>query len=238
MGFLQHDTNNIILDAVLTDTGRRFLARNDGSFSIVKFGLSDDEVDYNVIKHYGRNVGKEKIEKNTPVFEALTNGTHAQKYRLISISNPNLIRLPKFRMTHDSGEGTGSIVKLSRTDNTAQVTVQQRITGETDVDPELRDQAFSIQVNDLFLAVSPAESAINTDSQNISTYIKTRDASLVGNNTGGTQVKFQLGMRTFASTLWATYGTTGNKSLIKTYVKVTGLQTGIVSEFEVQLEDK
>ena len=35
MGFLQNDTNNIIVDAVLTDLGREFLARNDGSFSIV-----------------------------------------------------------------------------------------------------------------------------------------------------------------------------------------------------------
>ena len=26
MGFLDHSTNNIILDAVLTDTGRQFLA--------------------------------------------------------------------------------------------------------------------------------------------------------------------------------------------------------------------
>jgi hypothetical protein len=235
MGFLQHDTNNIILDAVLTDTGRKFLARNDGSFSIVKYGLSDDEVDYNVIKHYGRNVGKEKIEKNTPVFEALTNGTQAQKYRLMSISNPNIIRLPKFSMTHDSG--SGSVVKLTRTSNTATVTIKQTISGETDIDPELRDQAFSIQVNDLFIAVTPAESAINTDSQNISTYIKTRSTQSASNNTGGTQVEFSLTQRTFASTLWTTYGTTGNKSLIKTYVKVTGLQTGIVSEFEVQLSD-
>jgi len=149
----------------------------------------------------------------------------------MSISNPNLIRLPKFSMTHDSG--SGSVVKLSRTSNTATVTIKQTISGETDIDPELRDQAFSIQVNDLFIAVTPAESAINTDSQNISTYIKTRSAALSSNNTGGTQVEFSLTQRTFASTLW----TTGNKSLIKTYVKVTGLQTGIVSEFEVQLSD-
>ena len=34
MGFLDHSTNNIVVDAVLTDTGRRLLARNDGSFQI------------------------------------------------------------------------------------------------------------------------------------------------------------------------------------------------------------
>ena len=34
MGFLDHSTNNIIIDAVLTDTGRKKLADNNGSFSI------------------------------------------------------------------------------------------------------------------------------------------------------------------------------------------------------------
>ena len=62
MGYLDHSTNNIIVDAVLTDIGREFLARNDGSFSIVKFAMGDDEVDYTMIRKFGRTVGKEKIE--------------------------------------------------------------------------------------------------------------------------------------------------------------------------------
>ena len=37
MGFLNHATNNIIVDAVLTEKGREVLARNDGSFNIQKF---------------------------------------------------------------------------------------------------------------------------------------------------------------------------------------------------------
>ena len=72
MGFLDNSTNNVIVDAVLTDYGRELLAQNDGSFSIVKFAFGDDEVDYSTIKKFGRTVGKEKIEKNTPVFEAQT----------------------------------------------------------------------------------------------------------------------------------------------------------------------
>ena len=53
MGFLDHSTNNIIVDAVLTDVGRQALARNDGSFSIFQFALGDDEVDYNIVKQFG-----------------------------------------------------------------------------------------------------------------------------------------------------------------------------------------
>ena len=66
MGFLDHSTNNIIVDAVLTDLGRQALA--NGTFDITQFSLSDDEVDYSIISKFGRTVGKEKIIKNTPVF--------------------------------------------------------------------------------------------------------------------------------------------------------------------------
>ena len=45
MGFLDN-SGDIILDAVLTDTGRMRLAKGDGSFKIVKFALGDDEIDY------------------------------------------------------------------------------------------------------------------------------------------------------------------------------------------------
>ena len=45
MGFLDN-SGDIILDAVLTDTGRFRLAKGDGSFRISKFGLGDDEIDY------------------------------------------------------------------------------------------------------------------------------------------------------------------------------------------------
>ena len=72
MGFLDHSTNNIIVDAVLTDLGRQALAKNDGSFNIYQFALGDDEVDYNVIKHFGRTVGKEKIEKNKTINEKIS----------------------------------------------------------------------------------------------------------------------------------------------------------------------
>ena len=64
MGFLDHSTNNIIIDAVLTDQGRKLLAENQGAFKISFFSLADDEVDYTTIRKFGRTVGKEKISKN------------------------------------------------------------------------------------------------------------------------------------------------------------------------------
>ena len=74
MGFLDHSTNNIIVDAVLTDHGRSLIAATGTQSSIIQgYSFADDEVDYTIIKKYGVAVGKEKIEKNTPIFEASTN---------------------------------------------------------------------------------------------------------------------------------------------------------------------
>ena len=50
MAFLDN-TGDIILDAVLTDTGRKRLAQGDGSFRIVKFALADDEIDYSLYRN-------------------------------------------------------------------------------------------------------------------------------------------------------------------------------------------
>ena len=50
MAFLDN-SGDIILDAVLTDTGRKRLARGDGSFRIAKFALGDDEIDYNLYRN-------------------------------------------------------------------------------------------------------------------------------------------------------------------------------------------
>ena len=77
MGFLDHTTNNIIVDAVLTDVGRQKLASSGagGGLNIIKYSFADSEVDYTLLKKYGETVGKEKIEKNTPIFEANTDAT-------------------------------------------------------------------------------------------------------------------------------------------------------------------
>ena len=82
MGFLDHSTNNIIIDAVLTDRGRELLATQGAAFSITRFCLADDEIDYTLIQKFGRTVGREKIIKNTPIFEAQTHRQLAIKNKL------------------------------------------------------------------------------------------------------------------------------------------------------------
>lgn len=228
MGFLDHSTNNILLDAVLTDVGRQFIARNDGSFSIVKFALGDDEVDYSVIKKFGRTVGKEKIEKNTPIFEALTNQNFAQKFRLVSVSNPNLIRFPALQLV-----GGSTLIDLGRTTTRQQrIVVEQTIQNENQIDVELRDQAFEVELSNLFLQIS-GNSPDNIDSQQRATYLIPRDASQTA--LGGSQLTFTLELKSITDSQFTIFGTLQNKNQIRTFVKVTGLQSGTVREFEVRI---
>lgn len=232
MGFLDGSTNNIVLDAVLTDTGRQFLARNDGSFAIHKYALGDDEVNYGVITKYGRTVGAEKIEKNTPIFEALTNQSLAQKYRLVSVSNPNLLRLPTMSLSGDANvDSLNNVVNLGRTaQKTSSVTVEQTIQNETTIDVELRDQTFIIEVSNLFLQVL-SNTPENIDGQQRATYILTR--SPAENAFGGSSVQFTLSVKSLTDALFTVYGTTADKTKIKTYMRVTGVQSGAVQDVAI-----
>jgi hypothetical protein len=235
MGFLQQDTNNIILDAALTDIGRQLLARNDGSFSIIKFAPGDDEVDYTIIQKFGRTAGKQKIEKNTPVFEALTNGAYALKNRCISLSNPNLIRLPSLSLAGGLGvDSTSNTVSIGTTTNkTRQLTVQQSIGGgETTIDVELRDQAFILEMDNKFLQIL-SRAADNIDVQQRATYILSRDTT--ENSLGGSQVTFTVGVKAITESQFQIYGAKYNKNLISTFVRISGVQSGAVKEFEVQI---
>ena len=233
MGFLQQDTNNIILDAALTDTGRQLLARNDGSFSIIKFAPGDDEVDYSLIQKFGRTVGKEKIEKNTPILEALTNQSYAQKFRLISVSNPNLIRLANLEI---NGEGVNSTTKVVSIGNTTvkrrSVTVSQNITNESSIDVELRDQSFLVEVSNQFLQIVGSTPA-SIDSKQRATYILTRDAGET--SVGGSRVTFTLATKAITESEFQIYGASYNKSLISTFVKISGVASGAVLELEIQI---
>ena len=95
MGFLDN-SGDIILDAVLTDTGRFRLARGDGSFKIAKFALGDEEINYgNYNKdHSSGSAYYDLTILQTPVLEAFTNNTSTMKSKLISISRTNLLYLP------------------------------------------------------------------------------------------------------------------------------------------------
>lgn len=99
MAFLDN-SGDIILDAVLTDTGRYRLAKADGSFRIAKFALGDDEIDYslyNSADSRGSAYFDEQI-LNTPIFEAFTDNYSGLKSKLLSIPRNDLLFLPVLKM--------------------------------------------------------------------------------------------------------------------------------------------
>jgi len=103
MGFLDN-SGDIILDAVLTDTGRARLARADGSFQITKFALGDDEINYGSYNknHPSGSAYYDLDILQTPVFEAFTNNSSVLKFKLQSISRTNLLYLPILKLNVDS----------------------------------------------------------------------------------------------------------------------------------------
>lgn len=235
MGFLDSSNSSIILDCVLTDRGRQLLARNDGSFSVVKFAVADDEVDYSIIRKYGRTVGIEKIEKNTPVFEAITNQSLAMKYKLVSVSNPNLIRLPDLSISGEGVDTTNRIVSIGNTTiKRRTITVFQTITNETSIDVELRDQAFVIDMDNKFLQVIGGGAPDNIDNYQRASYILTRDAGET--SLGGSKLTFTLATKSIPEANFTIYGASSNKSLITTFVKIYGVQSGASMDLEVQIQ--
>jgi hypothetical protein len=231
MGFLDHSTNNIILDACLTDKGRELLSRNDGSFQIVKFALSDEEVDYTIIQKFGRTVGKEKIEKNTPVLEAVTRGSVAQKFRLRSISIPNLIRIPSLTL---EGVTSDTITLNIVNTRSSSVTVKQTIGGDQLVPIELVDQVFRVQMNNLFLQITGIR-PVSISKENIATYLITRSSAL-DTVTGASSISPTIQVKSsLTSTMFDTFGVAGDKTTIRTYVTITGQQSGASKDLLVKI---
>ena len=107
MGFLDN-SGDIILDAVLTDTGRMRLAKGDGSFKIDKFALGDDEIDYGLYDKDNTNGSAyyDLTILQTPVLESFTNNMSSMKSRLLTVNDNDLLYLPVIRLFTQAGLGS------------------------------------------------------------------------------------------------------------------------------------
>ena len=97
MAFLDN-SGDIILDAVLTDTGRFRMARGD--FKITKFALGDDEIDYSLFNrnHPSGSAYYDLEVLKTPILEAFTNNTSLMKSKLMTITNTNILHMPIMKL--------------------------------------------------------------------------------------------------------------------------------------------
>jgi hypothetical protein len=236
MGFLDHSTNNLIVDAVLTDLGRQALA--NGTFDISQFSLGDDEVDYTIIQKFGRTVGKEKVIKNTPVYEAQTTATLAVKHRLLTLADPTVIYLPTVAVTGDVSGNTVELNSSGTTRRGATVTITQDITGVTSPASKIPiDDVFYVEVPNRFLRLEDASSATIgiTDSRiEKGTQTALYTVSRTSTTSKGLPV-LTLNLRTqgLDDTVFNTFGTTSSKNRIDCVFSVTGRSTGLRTTINV-----
>jgi len=80
-------STSVVVDAILTKKGRELLARNDGSFQITQFSLSDDEVDYTLYNpnHPSGSAFYGEAIEAMPVLQAFPDDTEIMKYKLITL---------------------------------------------------------------------------------------------------------------------------------------------------------
>ena len=105
MAFLDN-SGDIILDAVLTDVGRKRMA--EGNFNIVKFALGDDEIDYSLYNpnHPSGSAYYDLEILQTPIFEAFTSQNASINYGLLSNTNTELLYLPVALMNEKNALAT------------------------------------------------------------------------------------------------------------------------------------
>ena len=112
MAFLDN-SGDIILDAVLTDTGRLRLAQGDGSFKISKFALGDDEINYGLYnnQHAQGSAFYDLEILQTPILEAFTNNTSNLNTKLISMSRTNVLFMPTLKLNKISSLQTAAAIQ-------------------------------------------------------------------------------------------------------------------------------
>jgi len=236
MGFLNHSTQNIIIDAVLTERGRELLSRNDGSFNITSFVFGDDEVDYSIIEKYGPTIGKEKIEKNTPIFEANPNENIAIKHPLISFPNPllRITQIPSLIWSNRStGESKVSLFDVRSSDNSdigvsKELIVKNSITGtiEGDLDENITDSSFLIKMHGSLLKLKNEE-VEDTDLNGVDTYTITTNSAQDpqwSNQIQGSFTVYSNGV--VSSTDFERYASISNRNLINTSIQIIGSSSG------------
>lgn len=118
MAFLDN-SGDIILDATLTEIGRKRMAA--GRFQIVKFALGDDEINYNLYnKNHASGSAYYDLEiLQTPVFEASTGKNAGINNGLVSLTNHSLLYMPTIKrnqLVRPAARPVGNVYYLAMND--------------------------------------------------------------------------------------------------------------------------
>ena len=228
MGFLDHSANNIIVDAVLTSLGRKKLANSFDTFKVAQFALADDEIDYGVIEKYGRTVGKEKIEKNTPVLEAFTRGSLGLKNKLVTLSSEFSYYMPNFVTTTKTADG---LLNFSNTIGTTTLSIEIKMEKDgLSIPRDIRDREILVHLDNRFLFLNQPFDLLTSDNIAIYTVQTTPDAS-------GFTVSIPINRRNVDDTTFNLYSiANGNPAYIRSFIRIEGFYSGISKVVEAKIE--
>jgi hypothetical protein len=136
MAFLDN-SGDIILDAVLTDLGRKRMA--EGNFRITQFSLGDDEIDYGLYNktHPSGSAYYDLEILQTPVFESFTRTNANINYGLLSYNGrDDLLYLPTIKLNQlnpagvDSAALYGNIAYIAVNDETRKELIDASAIGD------------------------------------------------------------------------------------------------------------
>ena len=108
MAFLDN-SGDIILDAVLTDAGRKRMA--EGKFNIAKYAFGDEEINYELFNnnHPSGSAFYDLQLMQTPILEAFTNNTSTMSSKLMTLNDNNFLYLPTLKLNEVWGEPLSGI---------------------------------------------------------------------------------------------------------------------------------
>ena len=205
MGYLNNTV--ITVDAILTKKGRELLARNDGSFRITQFALSDDEIDYtmfNPTHPSGSSYYGEAID-GMPLLEAFPDESQIMKYKLVTLPR-GTAKLPVLNLGY-------SAITLKQG---AALAITPQTLNYLDNEQTYETSGYSATIADVRLMSIFTGMGINSEAatqQNATTTLGTN----VSKTVIGTQINLKA---TTVNTLY------GSNTQIRTTLTVVGLDSG------------
>lgn len=207
MGFLNNSV--ITVDAILTKKGRENLAKNDGSFRITQFALSDDEIDYtqyNPNHPSGSSFYGEAID-NMPLLEAFPDDSQIMKYKLVTLPR-GTAKLPVLDLGY-----TAITLKQG-----AQLSITPQTLNYLDNAQTFETSGYSATIADVRVVSTFNGVGINSEAATAANQSAT---TTVGTNVSKTVIGTQINLRaTTINTLF------GSNTQIRTTLTVVGLDSG------------
>jgi hypothetical protein len=207
MGYLNNSV--ITVDAILTKKGRELLARNDGSFIITQFALSDDEIDYTIYNpnHPSGSAYYGEAIDNMPLLEAFPDEQQIMKFKLVTLPR-GTAKLPVLDL------GYGAIILKQG----AQLSITPQTLNYLGNTQTFETSGYSATIGDVRLLSQYNGVGINT--------IAATNSNLTSTTTLGTNVSKTITGTQFNLTATTINTLFGTNAQLKTTLTVVGLDSG------------